>query len=89
MQARHNTLPTKRPSSPHRPNQQLPSADAVEYWRAPEKAGWLQSQGDVVKTWRKRWIVLKQGYMFRFMGPDVTGGWWVLDAVGLGPVWVD
>ena len=49
---------------------QLPAADAVEYWRAPEKAGWLHSQGDVVKTWRRRWMVLKQGYLFRFMGPD-------------------
>lgn len=44
---------------------QLPSADDVEYWRSPDKAGWLQSQGEVMKTWRKRWFVLKQGYLFR------------------------
>jgi len=53
---------------------QLPSADSVEYWRDPDKAGWLQSQGDMTKMWRRRWFVLKQGYLFRFMNSDVTGG---------------
>ena len=51
---------------------QLPSAEDVEFWVAPEKAGWLQSQGDHIKTWRRRWFVLKQGYLFRFASPDVT-----------------
>jgi hypothetical protein len=46
----------------------------VEYWRAPDKAGWMQCQGETMKLWRRRWFVLKQGYLFRFMGPDVTGG---------------
>ncbi len=51
---------------------QLPTADEVEFWKNPEKAGWLQSQGEVVKSWRKRWFVLKQGFLFRFMSPSVT-----------------
>ncbi len=29
-------------------------------------------QGDHIKTWRRRWFVLKQGYMFRFATPDVS-----------------
>lgn len=60
---------------------QLPSVDSVEYWRAPDKAGWLQSQSEVMKMWRKRWFVLKQGYLFRFLTPDVSGRrrcWWWL-----------
>ena len=44
---------------------QLPSADDVKYWDKPDKAGWLQSQAEHLKTWRKRWFVLKQGYLFR------------------------
>lgn len=66
---------TREPAPPRRRRApaQLPSADSVEYWRSPEKEGWLHSQGDVVKTWRKRWFVLKQGYLFRFMAPGPTG----------------
>lgn len=52
---------------------QLPSVDSVQYWRAPDKAGWLQSQSEVMKMWRKRWFVLKHGYLFRFLSPDVSG----------------
>lgn len=52
---------------------QLPSVDSVEYWRSPDKAGWLQSQSEVMKMWRRRWFVLKQGYLFRFLTPDVSG----------------
>ena len=51
---------------------QMPSADDVDYWSSPEKAGWLHSQGDHIKTWRRRWFVLKQGYLFRFGSPDVS-----------------
>ena len=29
-------------------------------------------QGDHIKTWRRRWFVLKSGYMFRFATPDVS-----------------
>lgn len=43
-----------------------PSAASVAYWRSPDKAGWLQSQGDHIKTWRRRWHVLKDGFLFRF-----------------------
>ncbi|GLC56985.1 hypothetical protein PLESTB_001170500 [Pleodorina starrii] len=50
----------------------LPSADEVEYWRSPDKAGWLQSQGEHIKNWRNRWFVLKQGYLFRFYNDKVT-----------------
>ncbi len=32
----------------------------------------LCAQGDHIKTWRRRWFVLKQGYMFRFATPDVS-----------------
>ncbi|KAK2080475.1 hypothetical protein QBZ16_000328 [Prototheca wickerhamii] len=48
------------------------TADQVEFWKDPEKAGWLHSQGEHIRTWRKRWFVLKQGFLFRFSGPDVT-----------------
>ena len=44
----------------------LPAAEEVEFWHSPEKEGWLQSQGDHIRTWRRRWHVLKQGYLFRF-----------------------
>ncbi|KAL6785301.1 hypothetical protein ACKKBG_A03270 [Auxenochlorella protothecoides x Auxenochlorella symbiontica] len=50
----------------------LLTADQVEFWHDPEKAGWMHSQGEVIRTWRKRWFVLKQGFLFRFSGPDVT-----------------
>jgi hypothetical protein len=51
---------------------QLPSAENVEFWKDPEKAGWLQSQGEHIRTWRRRWFVLKQGYLFRFASADVN-----------------
>lgn len=51
---------------------QLPAADEVEYWKEPEKVGWMQGQGEVIKTWRRRWFVLKQGYLFRFATQDVV-----------------
>ncbi|KAI7842789.1 hypothetical protein COHA_003535 [Chlorella ohadii] len=49
----------------------LLTADQVEFWRAPEKAGWMQSQGEHIKTWRRRWFVLKQGFLFRFADDKV------------------
>ena len=48
---------------------QLPTADMVRYWHEPEKAGWLHCQGDVTRMWHRRWFVLKQGHLFRFMKP--------------------
>ena len=50
----------------------MPTADEVEYWRTPDKAGWLQCQGEHLKSWRKRWFVLKQGFLFRFMNSAVS-----------------
>ena len=50
---------------------QLPTCDEVEFWKAPEKTGWLYSQGEVIKTWRRRWFVLKEGWLFRFAESDV------------------
>lgn len=51
---------------------QLKNADEVEFWRSPEKEGWLLSQGEVIKTWRRRWFVLKDGFLFRFLDNKVT-----------------
>ena len=50
---------------------ELPTADQVEFWKSPEKSGWMQSQGEHIRTWRKRWFVLKHGFLFRFASPDV------------------
>jgi hypothetical protein len=49
----------------------LPTADVVEFWRDAEKAGWMYSQGEHIRTWRKRWFVLKKGFLFRFSDPNV------------------
>ena len=38
----------------------------IEFWRAPERAGWLMKQGEHIKTWRRRWFVLKGGKIFWF-----------------------
>ena len=51
---------------------QLPSVEDVQFWDSPEKAGWMQSQGEVIKSWRRRWFVLKQGFLFRFSSPDIN-----------------
>lgn len=46
----------------------LLTADQVEFWKAPEKAGWMHSQGEHIRTWRKRWFVLKQVRRVRVRG---------------------
>lgn len=51
---------------------ELPSQDEVEYWHKAEKSGWLQSQGEHLRTWRRRWFVLKQGFLFRFADQNVV-----------------
>lgn len=38
----------------------------VEFWSNPERSGWLTKQGDYIRTWRRRWFVLKQGKLFWF-----------------------
>ncbi|WOL14954.1 hypothetical protein Cni_G23735 [Canna indica] len=44
----------------------------VAFWSTPERAGWLTKQGEYIKTWRRRWFVLKQGRLFWFKDPHVT-----------------
>ncbi|TVU36450.1 hypothetical protein EJB05_18385, partial [Eragrostis curvula] len=48
------------------------STGGVEFWRAPERAGWLTKQGEYIKTWRRRWFVLKQGRLFWFKDSVIT-----------------
>jgi hypothetical protein len=38
----------------------------VEFWHGAERSGWLMKQGEYIKTWRRRWFVLKQGKIFWF-----------------------
>ena len=51
---------------------QLPTADEVSFWTSPEKTGFMFSQGEHIKNWRRRWFILKQGYLFRFATADVS-----------------
>ncbi|CAA7389889.1 unnamed protein product [Spirodela intermedia] len=44
----------------------------VEFWHGPERVGWLNKQGEYIKTWRRRWFVLKQGKLFWFKESVVT-----------------
>ncbi|CAL9123572.1 unnamed protein product [Musa textilis] len=44
----------------------------VAFWSNPERAGWLTKQGEYIKTWRRRWFVLKQGKLFWFKDSHVT-----------------
>ncbi|KAL5580770.1 hypothetical protein UlMin_013212 [Ulmus minor] len=54
---------------------QDPSPDEysdVEFWSEPERAGWLTKQGEYIKTWRRRWFVLKQGKIFWFKDSNIN-----------------
>ncbi|XP_058181900.1 pleckstrin homology domain-containing protein 1 [Rhododendron vialii] len=51
-----------------------PDCGGVEFWSAPERSGWLTKQGEYIKTWRRRWFVLKQGKLFWFKESIVTRG---------------
>ncbi|CAK0784358.1 Fatty acid synthase subunit beta [Coccomyxa viridis] len=44
----------------------------VEFWHGAERTGWLMKQGEYIKTWRRRWFVLKQGKIFWFKSDIVT-----------------
>ena len=44
----------------------------VEFWLNPERTGWLTKQGEYIKTWRRRWFVLKQGKLFCFKESSIT-----------------
>ncbi|WRX11808.1 Pleckstrin homology domain - like 1 [Theobroma cacao] len=48
--------------------------DGVEFWSNPERTGWLTKQGEYIKTWRRRWFVLKQGKLFWFKESTITRG---------------
>ncbi|KAJ3681613.1 hypothetical protein LUZ60_014186 [Juncus effusus] len=44
----------------------------VEFWNNPERSGWLNKQGEYIKSWRRRWFVLKQGKLFWFKESTIT-----------------
>ncbi|GAQ81758.1 hypothetical protein KFL_000900130 [Klebsormidium nitens] len=46
--------------------------EGVEFWNSPERAGWLMKQGEYIKTWRRRWFVLKDGKIFWFKDERVS-----------------
>lgn len=48
------------------------AATGVEFWHSPDRTGWLMKQGEVMKSWRRRWVVLKQGKIFWFKNEVVT-----------------
>ncbi|KAB2596247.1 pleckstrin y domain-containing protein 1-like [Pyrus ussuriensis x Pyrus communis] len=48
--------------------------EGVEFWSNPERTGWLTKQGEYIKTWRRRWFVLKQGKLFWFKDSAVNRG---------------
>uniref|UniRef100_A0A0D6R1M5 PH domain-containing protein n=1 Tax=Araucaria cunninghamii TaxID=56994 RepID=A0A0D6R1M5_ARACU len=45
---------------------------SVDFWNAPERTGWLMKQGEYIKTWRRRWFVLKKGRLFWFKENYIT-----------------
>jgi len=45
---------------------------AIIFWHNPTHDGWLHSQGDHTKSWRRRWFVLKSGWLVRFIDEKVT-----------------
>nr|GFA10677.1 hypothetical protein [Tanacetum cinerariifolium] len=46
----------------------------IEFWTNPERTGFLTKQGEYIKTWRRRYFVLKQGHIFWFKESTVTRG---------------
>ncbi|KAM7271524.1 hypothetical protein ACFE04_030738 [Oxalis oulophora] len=44
----------------------------IEFWSNPERTGWLTKQGEHIKTWRRRYFILKQGKLFWFKDSNVT-----------------
>jgi hypothetical protein len=47
------------------------SGDVV-FWHSAEYSGWLWKQGEHIRTWRKRWFVLKRGKLAWFKDANVT-----------------
>ncbi|PWA90157.1 pleckstrin homology domain-containing protein 1 [Artemisia annua] len=46
----------------------------IEFWTNPERTGFLTKQGEYIKTWRRRYFILKQGHIFWFKESTVTRG---------------
>uniref|UniRef100_A0A7S0MXT0 PH domain-containing protein n=1 Tax=Pyramimonas obovata TaxID=1411642 RepID=A0A7S0MXT0_9CHLO len=46
--------------------------EGVRFWENPERVGWLMKQGAWIKTWRRRWFVMKDGLIFWFKTDKVT-----------------
>ncbi|KAK6927083.1 Pleckstrin homology domain [Dillenia turbinata] len=46
--------------------------EGIEFWSNPERTGWLTKQGEYIKTWRRRWFVLKQGKLFWFKDSHIS-----------------
>lgn len=44
----------------------------IDFWIDPERTGWLMKQGEYIKTWRRRWFVLKRGKLFWFKDSHVS-----------------
>lgn len=44
----------------------------VQFFHSAEHAGWLWKQGEHIRTWRKRWFVLKHGKLAWFKDANVT-----------------
>ncbi|CAL4908466.1 unnamed protein product [Urochloa decumbens] len=59
-------------SSSSSPSAADAASGGVEFWHGAERTGWLNKQGEYIKTWRRRWFVLKQGRLFWFKDPAVT-----------------
>eukprot|EP00240_Pyramimonas_obovata_P002307 CAMPEP_0118932916 /NCGR_PEP_ID=MMETSP1169-20130426/10687_1 /TAXON_ID=36882 /ORGANISM="Pyramimonas obovata, Strain CCMP722" /LENGTH=513 /DNA_ID=CAMNT_0006875621 /DNA_START=349 /DNA_END=1890 /DNA_ORIENTATION=- len=64
-----NVLASQRKPAPKASDDTSSDKEAdkdVEFWEDPEHEGWLMKQGEHIKTWRRRWFILKQGRMFWF-----------------------
>ncbi|CAI5498105.1 unnamed protein product [Closterium sp. Naga37s-1] len=64
--------PPSPPLAPPSPPRLAPSPQSIEFWKDPERSGWLTKQGEYIKTWRRRWFVLKEGHMFWFKDDKVS-----------------
>lgn len=46
------------------------SAGASQPWANPQKEGYLNKRGHVVRNWKKRWFRLKNDMLYYFKDPD-------------------